>query len=72
MKFKVYFRYDFEHPPMAHNRVVTAIDKEDAEGVVRYNAAICGNHIVVIKCFRMEKLESSKRHNDYLGKRMRR
>ena len=72
MKFKVYFRYDFEHPPSAHSTVVSALDKEDAECLVRYRATMCGSHVVVIKCFRIEKNESNKRHNGYIGKLMRR
>jgi hypothetical protein len=65
MKFKVYFRYDFEHPPMAHHSVVKAISLMDAEGVVKFIAAKNGHHVVIIKSHRLEGLNGRTKERRY-------
>jgi hypothetical protein len=73
MKYRVYFRYDIERPPMAHKSDVMAFDKTDAEGVVQYRAATNGRSVVIIKSFKLEEYrESKKRHNGYKGNTFRR
>ncbi len=54
--YRILYRYDCE-PVLtsAHRSDVQALDKVDAEGVVKYRAAICGLRAIIVKSYKLEE-----------------